>query len=255
MNLFLKKFPKHLITKNNPSLMKFSYFNFNSNLKREMDIVEKDLKKTFLSSYTIGKSFFLFTKTKTYINTHRYFILAITAPVFISCGYLFLSDFIYLTFYPYTFKANINSLLMISMFIKGIAYKTMLDLSMQDKIPQLVAIGLLNILWGLILTSTPMPPPLLTFSYVSFYFTTMFPLTLTKVWSPEVILLVLCFLLLTPVLFKNQEKWNETLTNEGKIDKAIAFHRMSSDEEFARGMDEYVKYLQQYDVNLLPKKI
>jgi hypothetical protein len=229
--------------------------NFNFNTKNKQIKEELPIDKAILTELTLTTTFGYYIKSKTYRNQQRYFIMAMAAPILLSSGALFINDLVNLTFHPYTIKTNITSLLLISMYIKGLIYKTILELGIEDKVLPLVFLITNNIIWAYVIMNYPLNHFLVCTSYAMFTFFTLCPFRMNKAWSIEMILISLAIAFLFLNTLNNLDKWNETLKNENNIDRVIQLHRLSNDNEFLKHMDEYVKYLQQYDVHLFAKRI
>jgi hypothetical protein len=210
--------------------------------------------KHLYNSVTLTKLFDIFTKSKNYRDNHRYIIIAITTPVLLSSGALMVGDFINMTFHPYTIKTNINSINMISLFIKGTMFKHLVDNNFDSNIPPLLLSGTSSIVFGYFITSVALGPVALTVAYMAFLYHVLHPYKLNRIWTVEMAMLWLAVLFLFVSTMRNYQKWRETLVNEKHFKKAVELHMLSSDKEFAKDMDEYVKYLQQYDINFFNKK-
>jgi hypothetical protein len=212
-----------------------------------------EFNKTLFHNLTLHDSFRFYTISDSYKTKNKYLLLAALTPIIASSGASLASDIINITFNPYTIKTNLNSLIIVSMFIKGLSYRFLLENSLDSKVPQLAFYAFNTLLFGFAVANIPMNYIVCSFTYGMFAYSIMAPFKPHDL-RLEVIAIYLAIVLIGLSIFRNFEKWNETLSNEGKLDEAIQFHRLSNDTEFGKHMDDYVKYLQQWDVNLFAKK-
>jgi hypothetical protein len=229
------------------ALTKFNYTR--NDLKKRL----LNSKSFFLQRFSIHDSFDFYTVSESYKTKHKYLILAITLPIIASSGALLINDFINMTFNPYTIKTNINSFILVTMYIKGLAYRFLLENSLESKAPTLFFFAFSSLLLGLGIANLPLNHFVFPITYGMFVYFALAPFRFYK-FKAESIALMLALLLIFLSIVKNYKKWLATIRNEGKLDEAIKMHMLSDDSEFAKVMDDYVRYLQQWEINLFSKK-